>query len=869
MHIDDLNENDLWAKRDPRDIPTSWHPLVDHCIDVGCVAEAILQLPTWQKRLGSLGIHCETKGHRDLLGLIAGLHDIGKVSDGFQIARGPGSRPEGHSAPGWALLSDEPTGDTMRVACALVDVVAGSDRLGKLLHAAVCHHGRIVPRSQHGSKSVWKQRSGRDPAKHVTQLATELSRGFPEAVSTALQWQRSELDADNSACQAFAGLIMLADWLGSDLRFFPYRTNRQQNRWAFARSAAAQAIRVVGLDVEQYRSLPTPKFRHISEFPNPHGVQSAIEDCAIPTKPSIVTIEASTGSGKTEAALLWFARLFAAGEVDGLYFAVPRRLAAKELYTRVVNAMQRLWPNGHPPVVLAVPGFIEADAVSAQALPDFKVQWDDPGFQGGRGWAAERPKRFLTAPIAIGTVDQVLQSSLATKHSQLRGVSLLRNLLIVDEVHASDAYMMGVLERVLKRQQQSGGHSLLMSATLGVVARKLLHAPNRTGTQRRKWEAIPYEVTKNTPYPAVWLDQQETPAVVRDDSTQKHVGIMCVQSADIANDIAQKAAQAAASGARVLVIRNLVADCIATHQALEEVVIDPAHMLQVNGVAAPHHSRFAPKDRILLDEALVDRLGRCPSQRRPVVVVATSTAEQSLDLDADLLITDLCPMDVLLQRIGRLHRHSVEQGARPEEFREPRCLVFLPDGGFESSLGKPDRDKRVIGPHGYGTVYDDVRALALTVQAIQARPTWTLPADNRNLVESALNNERLRAVANASPQLSPVTTYIQSLRMCKKQEAMTNVQDWETWTPTSSQRLPTRLGMSDVSINVASGVPSPFEAPERRCSFVVRDSWCDLEKVAQLTKPVEATWAAAVGIDAPELRETLVYDRFGLRTDAE
>jgi len=173
-----------------------------------------------------------------------------------------------------------------------------------------------------------------------------------------------------------------------------------------------------------------------------------------------------------------------------------------------------------------------------------------------------------------------------------------------------------------------------------------------------------------------------------------------------------------------LVIRNTVRSAVATLRALSDRV-DPQLLLTIGGIPAPHHSRFAGSDRKLLDKVLLERLGKQPerSKRRPVIAVTTQTAEQSLDLDADLLITDLCPIDVLLQRIGRLHRHQAE---RPEGFEGARAVVVSPVDSL-ASAGKNQ---------GLGSVYEDVTILACTLELVEHASSgepWVLPRDNRDL----------------------------------------------------------------------------------------------------------------------------------------
>ena len=201
------------------------------------------------------------------------------------------------------------------------------------------------------------------------------------------------------------------------------------------------------------------------------------------------------------------------------------------------------------------------------------------------------------------------------------------------------------------------------------------------------------------------------------------------------------AISAAERGAKVLIVRNLVRDAIATARALHGLVPDHAALFRLDGISTLHHGRFARTDRWRLDQAVVKSVGQ-ERPAGPLILIGTQTLEQSLDIDADLLITDLAPMDVLLQRIGRLHRHDRK---RPEGFEKARaCVLMTPS--FDASLAAVMRDR--VGPHGLGGfVYSDLVVLAATRAQIGGGVTWTIPEMNRLLVEAATHPAKLDALA--------------------------------------------------------------------------------------------------------------------------
>ena len=377
--------------------------------------------------------------------------------------------------------------------------------------------------------------------------------------------------------------------------------------------------------------------------------------------------------------MLRFAALWRAGLVDGLYFAVPTRAAAKQLHGRVRGALDRLFPPAASvQTVLAIPGYPVAGEAEGRRGENFEVFWEDEPDEAIRlaRWSAESARKFLSATAAVGTIDQALLAGLKVKWAHFRAASLARSLLVIDEVHASDAYMIELLRTLLHGHLDLGGHALLMSATLGAAARTKL-----TTREARTGPPAPDEA-QAVPYPALTLaggHGTPEPRTILEATSTKRVSMHLQPILGEPVEIAARALAAAQDGAKVLVVRNTVTSAQTVFQALLDLGGE-ALALRVAQHPALHHSRFAAEDRVRLDDAVECVLGK---NRTPggVVVIGTQTLEQSLDIDADLLISDICPVDVLLQRIGRLHRH--ERTDRPPRFTEPNCVVVIPAAGLE------------------------------------------------------------------------------------------------------------------------------------------------------------------------------------------
>jgi CRISPR-associated endonuclease/helicase Cas3 len=285
------------------------------------------------------------------------------------------------------------------------------------------------------------------------------------------------------------------------------------------------------------------------------------------------------------------------------------------------------------------------------------------------------------------------------------------------------------------------------------------------------------------------------------------------------NTIAREAAEAAQNGARVLVIRNKVDDCIDTQKKLiDHLGANSSHLFRVNGKPVPHHSRFAPADRKQLDNQIETLFGGDEDEERSasdgVVAVATQTVEQSLDIDADLMITDLCPIDVLLQRIGRLHRHDRD---RPEGFEKTRCIVVVPDN--RDLTPHIDEDEHYAnGPHGLGTVYRDLRVLEATWQILNGaveRP-WSIPENNRKLVERGTHPDRLYALAEEQGELwQKHHRWVWAQRRAEKQAsglvALERGTDFgEQGFADDLEKVRTRLGDDDIHVDLPEPEHGPF-----------------------------------------------------------
>lgn len=627
----DISKIEFWAKTTPDDLPGI--SVLQHMMNVGLVAENLTE--HYSHLLKRFNINAREAA------VLAALHDIGKISQGFQSKcakwlEQPGMR-EISTAQGWQNLErDHAKVSQFTVQSLLLQKGMKTRSAIYWAVAAGAHHGHLYRPGERGlqvtagmNNDEWERERQRVAQQLIEVLAGELPKSEINRESAHLWW--------------LAGLISVADWIGSDETYFPIDRNLELEE---SKRRAQNAVEAIGFSLPEARS--GLRFEELFPFPQNDLQREAV---AAVTEPGLYVIEAPMGMGKTEAALACAYRLIDEGKASGIYFALPTQATSNRIHLRVDEFVRKIWPGGlNTRLIHANSWLMENLGQPAPAATTNGKESDDA--RAGRDWFASA-KRAIIAPFGVGTVDQALLAVVAAKHFFVRRFGLAGKVVILDEVHSYDFYT-GTLIRVLcETLEKLGCTVILLSATL---------TPERRTALLGKSDAL-----ETNDYPLISGRRSDgifiTPRTAQSPEEKKVLVIF------VENEIAlHDAWKQACNGACVLWICNTVSRAQSVYTELEA--------LAQKQTEAPEfgllHSRFPYFRREKLETYWMSLLGKDSKNRRGCILVSTQIVEQSVDLDADLLITELAPTDMLLQRIGRLWRHPREK--RPAERAE--CWII-------------------------------------------------------------------------------------------------------------------------------------------------------------------------------------------------
>lgn len=773
----------FWAKttHDKERYPNAYHPLICHLIDVAVVAQVmwdnVLSKAAKKRIARALGLPANKDGLElagRIVAWIAGLHDLGKASPPFTLRYTKQNLKQMYDATpfsasrllrlpvpleaphGYVTASELP--EILQTDFGLPAAVA--ERIGVMIGG---HHG-VFPRSLqlneiHQSESFrgnshWQQ-ARRALANELAKLLNLLP--LPAIPSSALQ--------DNAATMALAGLVSVADWIGSNSTFFKCEVNDSRQPPAInPKDYFAKAMQQAREALSELRWLdwpaPTDPMKFEDLFPKLEGrlrdLQSVSVDLAEQlTTPGIAIVEAPMGEGKTEAAIFLADHWNAVLKQRGCYFALPTQATSNQMFGRVRDYLAGRYADnrvllqllhGHAALSAEFETLLKEGAKPNRALQLDGVH-DEQINQGdccaanvaAAEWFTYR-KRGLLAPFGVGTVDQALMAALQTKHVFVRLFGLAHKTVIIDEVHAYDAYMSALLERLLSWLAALKSPVVLLSATLPKKRRDALIKAYQSGLGASHTVSVNGAEDR---YPRITWATELAGGIRRLQTSAQNLRSLNLRLVDgNIPTLAEQLQDALEVGGCGTVICNTVRRAQEVYEALKPFfpgeAADGLPMLDLL------HARYLFKDRAdreartlarfgKSESEVTDRDGRTLKVRRPkcAVLVSTQIIEQSLDLDFDLMVTELAPVDLMLQRAGRLHRHQRDKAERPLNLRQPQLWISAPEIGDN---GLPDFGVNKL-------VYDEHILLRSWLEVKDGKPI-AIPGDIEDMIESVYEADR-------------------------------------------------------------------------------------------------------------------------------
>lgn len=692
-----MQYDSLWAKKEEREGQYYWLPLTVHLDDTGLVAgwlwnhwlcEGQRKYLLSQMRRADSGNELAGTVDEDIaeafIRFLGAVHDIGKATPVFQTKRGFSCSydldqllTEHLENAGFTGISDLKLANPEKSHHALAGEVI-LHRLGvtdDIASIVGAHHGKPVD-----SQSACENQKAY-PANYYqsentsTEIAVRWRNTHAFFLEKALQiggLKKTDLPIVSQPGQVIlSGILIMADWIASNETYFPLLSiDRDQISSEEINSRFQEGISRWYKDLPHEVQKPeSAKNLYMHRFGfYPRSFQQIIFDSIAELKdPGIVVIEAPTGGGKTEAALAAVEQLAAVSNRSGLFFGLPTQATSNGIFDRIVHWTQSVSSDYGDSSIRLVHGKAALnktmqDIRKKSAATNVDIDDNDSGNVLVNEWFSGRKTASLD-DFVVGTVDQFLMMALKQKHFALRHLGFSRKVIVIDEVHAYDAYMQQYLKEALRWAGAYHVPVVLLSATLPSQIRNSLIEAYLLGRGARKRELKALMENTVNSYPMLTVSDGNQIIQVTDFQKEKE---KTIQVRTLSDDVLlDKITELMQDEGVIGIIVNTVkrAQMIAA-QCAERFGRDCVELL---------HASFIATDRSLLEERILSMIGKGASRPKKKIIIGTQVLEQSLDIDFDVLITDLCPMDLLIQRMGRLHRHNI---LRPAKHAVPVTYVL-------------------------------------------------------------------------------------------------------------------------------------------------------------------------------------------------
>jgi len=664
-----------WGKADKNaslDDGLSYHPAICHMLDTGLVAQALLNNSS-PAFLDFFLQHLDCSDNKKIawISFIITLHDIGKISPGFQVKRMdlinnlpsesyPFSSDFDEADHGRITFMTLPAIFKQAANCSQVTAIEISRAIGG--HHGEFHQNQSPQHRKSPGKGKWEE------ARNL--IVKKLVQVFK------LNWDtfpfKDEENISASFLMILAGLTSVADWVGSNKHLFNYVGSSLTDLHAYfenRRSLAKYAIQSINLD---HPPIAPGNSNFNSIFPfDPNPCQKEILQIARKLKaPSLIIVETPTGSGKTEAALAVADILLREKGASGLYYALPTQATGNKMFDRVKEFISNN-PACHDAELHLLHGYADLHkGYSELKLTAIDGNEKDSSVTAS-SWFCSK-KRALISPFAVGTIDQALLAVLQARHMFVRLYGLAGKVIVIDEVHAYDTYTSTLLDRLLEWLSSMDTNVILLSATLPIKRRTELIKAYAPDTKPLEDKQYPVVLGVNR------LGQCEGKSIVGLPSRSFRLELIRGKGERRWKKISDLLSTALHDGGCAACIMNTVDEAQELFSYLKfNLRFDDENLFIL------FHARFPMGQRMKIETEIDRFFGKGnteePNIHRPhrAIVVSSQVLEQSLDVDFDIMITDIAPIDLILQRAGRLQRH--EKNIRPASLKDATLYCLQAD----------------------------------------------------------------------------------------------------------------------------------------------------------------------------------------------
>ena len=732
-----------WGKaRKLEDGSYDYHLLVYHCLDVAAVGKLWLEKSHAFLKKAANASGLSVKAFMEWFLFFLALHDIGKFRLSFQnlcpsilkILQGRDNvklpYSVRHDQLGYDLYEEYIFDILFNTFFKGLKSIPLKEYFDIFAFSSFGHHG-LPPKSCRVCKNLKVIEEYIDT---VSQFF--LSKKSIEEIKSIFLLSKSERYAQIEGFKLFswqlAGLTTLCDWIASGDDSFVFCSNEKELDEYFRTACKNAELAIASAEIV---STPISKIQGMNRlFPkfslSPTPLQKFCNETPVNGKAQLWILEDVTGAGKTEAALTLASRILGAGGGTGCFVALPTMATSNAMYERMAEVYHRLYEDGTRPSLTLSHGsrhmsetFRSSYSDSLNNLSHLGEVSDediDEGQAHCSQWLADSSKKALLADVGVGTIDQILLAGLPVRYQSLRAFGMSQKVLIIDEVHSFDAYMLRLLENIISAQAAFGGSVILLSATIPFLVRERFCEVFTKGLDSG---AFFLEEKKGFPLVTSVTNEGilETNVNTR-SSVARSVSVEFYESVEDVYLLIEESIQACQC---VCWIRNTISDVAASY---EELTIRGIKKLDM------FHSRFALKDRLEIEKRVLKhfRIKSKQEEREGQILIASQVVEQSLDLDFDVMISDLAPVDLLIQRAGRLHRHEREGRT------DPVFYVYTP-----ADCENPSSEWYAEAFSNARWVYKDTAMLWRTKEILKRRKKLKMPDEARLLIDSVYGEEAL------------------------------------------------------------------------------------------------------------------------------